>query len=227
MKRKLVYLLVIGFFSIVFVDPSSALTVTLQPGPEGKDAHIRANDPSDNFGDYSDLTVNWGDSSPDKGLLEFDLSSVAGLNVTGATLSLYHRSNGGNGATFDLFRNTSAWDESTVTWDTAPAYDSLASSSLSIADGSIGVWRDWDVTALVQGWLIGAYDNYGMTLSRIDQPNSYIYFFSSDYIDTSYAPKLTIDYDLGVVVPEPSTYLLLGSGIAGLALWRRRRKSKG
>jgi len=28
------------------------------------------------------------------------------------------------------------------------------------------------------------------------------------------------------VVPEPSTYLLLGSGIAGLIVWRRRRKAK-
>lgn len=28
------------------------------------------------------------------------------------------------------------------------------------------------------------------------------------------------------VVPEPSTYLLLGSGIAGLAYWRRRQKAK-
>ncbi|VAV85820.1 hypothetical protein MNBD_DELTA01-876 [hydrothermal vent metagenome] len=28
------------------------------------------------------------------------------------------------------------------------------------------------------------------------------------------------------VVPEPSTYLLLGSGIAGLAFWRRRQKAK-
>ncbi len=28
-------------------------------------------------------------------------------------------------------------------------------------------------------------------------------------------------------IPEPSTYLLLGSGIIGLAFWRRRRKLKG
>ncbi len=32
------------------------------------------------------------------------------------------------------------------------------------------------------------------------------------------------DVSLNTVVPEPSTYLLLGSGIAGLILWRRRKK---
>ncbi len=214
----------IGLLSLVFVQPSSALTVTLQPGIEGKDAHLRANSPLDNFGGYVDLTVNWADQSPDKGLLEFDLSSVAGVTVTGATLSLYHSSNGGNGATFDLFRNTSAWDEGTVTWDTAPTYDPVAASSLNIADGFTSVWRDWDVTALVQGWITGTNDNYGMTISRIDQPNSVVYFASSDYT-IGYGPKLTINYEANVV-PEPSTYLLLGSGIAALAFWRRRQKSK-
>ncbi len=224
MKKKLVFLVMIGLFSLAFVQPSSALTVTLQPGPEGKDAHIRESYSTTNYGGFTDLTVNWGDSSPDKGLLEFDLSSVSGLNVTGATLSLYHTVNTGNGATFDLFRNTSAWVEDTVTWDTAPSYDPLAASSMTIADSTQSIWRDWDVTALVQGWLTGTFDNFGVTLARFDQPNSVVYFASSDNLD--YAPQLIINYEANVV-PEPSTYLLLGSGIAGLAFWRRRRKSKG
>ncbi len=32
--------------------------------------------------------------------------------------------------------------------------------------------------------------------------------------------------DVASVVPEPSTYLLLGSGLAGLIVWRRKRKFK-
>ena len=34
-----------------------------------------------------------------------------------------------------------------------------------------------------------------------------------------------ITLDPSAVVPEPSTWLLLGSGLAGLAAWRRRRKT--
>lgn len=43
----------------------------------------------------------------------------------------------------------------------------------------------------------------------------------------TYALIDNIEYTAISVVPEPSTYLLLGSGIAGLALWRKRRKLKG
>ena len=35
------------------------------------------------------------------------------------------------------------------------------------------------------------------------------------------------DSVLYVVNPEPSTYILLGSGMAGFALWRRRKRKKG
>ncbi|VAV85754.1 hypothetical protein MNBD_DELTA01-136 [hydrothermal vent metagenome] len=228
-KKKTFFLLMIGLFSLVFVQPSMATLVTLQPGPaDGKDAHIAASDPTTNFGTLDVLTVNWGAGNADKGLLEFDLTSLAGVNIIDATLSLYHLVNRDGDATFGLFRNTTAWDEMTVTWDSAPAYDAAPASLLNITDTNSGVWRDWDVTALVQGWTSGTYDNYGMTLSRVDQSNSHIYFTSSDrYSSTSsLVPVLTINYNTSVV-PEPSTYLLLGSGLAGLAFWRRRQKSKG
>ncbi|VAV85753.1 hypothetical protein MNBD_DELTA01-135 [hydrothermal vent metagenome] len=228
-KKKTFFLLMIGLFSLVFVQPSMATLVTLQPA-DGKDAHIAALDPTTNYGAFEYLTANWTGtgSIDDKGLLEFDLTSLAGANIIDATLSFYHVFNSGNGATFDLFRNTAAWDEAAVTWDSAPAYDAVSAASLSISDDNVGVWRDWDITALVQGWTSGTYDNYGMTFSRVDQSNSDIYFASSDNTTPAWAPKLTINYDSGNnVVPEPSTYLLLGSGLAGLAFWRRRQKSRG
>jgi len=207
MKKKIVFLMMIGLLSFVFVQPSSALTVTLQPGPEGKDANIRDSNTPSGYppGDVNLLLAPWWDSAPNRGLLEFDLSSVAGVTVTGATVSLYHKFNDANDETYGFFRNTDSWDEGTVTWDNAPAYDLLAASSLTVGDSIAGIWRDWDVTALVQGWITGAYDNFGMTMFRtdlLDEPSAN--FSSSDYT-IGYGPKLIINYDTSVV-PEPSTY---------------------
>ncbi|VAV85848.1 hypothetical protein MNBD_DELTA01-627 [hydrothermal vent metagenome] len=87
-----------------------------------------------------------------------------------------------------------------------------------------------------QGFLNkGLFDNlvdnlyWSDTEYSADTTKAWLFNFNLGY-QFSYAKTLTPyglavrDGDVPAIVPEPSTYLLLGSGIAGLILWKRKRK---
>jgi hypothetical protein len=158
-------------------------------------------------------------------LLEFDLSSVpSGVTVTSATLSLYQNTTPSTGTTYDVFRVTSAWNESTVTYNTAPTFNGTAVASMT-ADGTLG-YKDWDVTSLVQGWLSGSFSNFGMWIEEVPvQGTGSAYFYSSDTSFPSSHPTLSIQYS-AVPVPLP-TAALGGAGllaVVGASQLHRRRK---
>ena len=75
-------------------------------------------------------------------------------------------------------------------------------------------WIEWDVTDIVNGWLLGKAPNYGFRLSG---SGDYNYLQSSEYATGAERPELVIDY-----VPEPCTLALLILGAAGLVRNRKR-----
>ena len=85
---------------------------------------------------------------------------------------------------YDIVRVTSGWNESTVTWNTQPTLDATIVSSLTVSDSVNLVYRNWDITSLVQGWHTGASANHGLALlsRNINEPfnSASLYFASSD-----------------------------------------------
>jgi hypothetical protein len=169
--------------------------------------------------------VNWSGATSSQGLIQFDLSALpSNVTILSATLSLYQSFNDGNGDTISLFQNTSAWSESTTTYDTKPSFDSTAVSSLLISDPNSGVTRTFDLTSVVQGWYSGGLVNDGLTLTQSPDAPAWIYFEGQRSSNPSQAPSLTIVYTSAV--PEPASITLCSLGLGGVFLFgygRRRR----
>jgi len=103
--------------------------------------------------------------------------------IESATLEVYC-TDAGN--TMDLYRVTGDWSEATVTWDTAPGYD----SSFSLpGDCSATGSREIPVTEFVQAWSDGQ-PNYGILLT--DTGTQGVDFHSSE---GGNPPILTVTYN--------------------------------
>lgn len=135
------------------------------------DCRIVMNGPDDNWGSLPSMSIqnryghpshptNWENDI----LIKFDLSSIPQSSpIIPATLYIYYfywTSNNPAGRELDLYRVTSDWDESTVTWNTQPTTEFLP-TSYSIVPATTHSWMTWDVTSDVQASVDGQAINYG------------------------------------------------------------------
>ena len=68
-------------------------------------------------------------------------------------------------------------------------------------------WFSWNVTDIVQNWASGTWENNGFIMVG-DNPNpvafNIAWFYTSDYTDALYRPKLTISYAAEITNPVPA-----------------------
>lgn len=121
-------------------------------------------------------------------LMLFDLSSLpTSVIINSAMLYAYNYDEYGGSVTGEIYRVTEAWTEDTYT---LPDYDSYVYDSSEL--GGAGSYKSFDITALVQEWADGTYDNYGVLFFGVSGAGYYIRFYSSE--STAYQPYLEIDY---------------------------------
>lgn len=60
-------------------------------------------------------------------------------------------------------RVLSSWTDSTLTWNNQPSFDSVNWGSFNANIGNT-VKVPIDITALVQGWVAGTYNNHGLAV---------------------------------------------------------------
>lgn len=148
-----------------------------------------------------------GGENTNRGLIQFDLSSIpSNAQVISATFNLYATGYinaslpghfGGNSA--KLFRVTSNWNESTVTWNTEPSYNvsdfvAVPASSSSTQDYSM------NITSWTQDMVNNQIQNLGFLLKLdVEDPNNSaaLTFHSSGASSASDRPSIEVEYVLG------------------------------
>ena len=119
------------------------------------------------------------------------LASAVGLQADGdiQSATLYVYVNQYSGHDVQVHRITSDWDEMTVTWNNfGGAFDPTDMGAFTSDDYG---WKTADVTGLVQGWLDGDFDNFGLLLKQGDLLVPRTHLASRE---TEFAPMLEICY---------------------------------
>ena len=203
-------------------------TTTLQPdGVDGIDTYVQSKgagntDTSNvNYGSATNFRFNYYSSYNSEVLLQFDLSALPIGTLNSANLAITTGSTTGTVTmTYRVGKLTSAWNESTVTWNNKPARTgNYASTNVPIN----GV-ATWNVTSLVDEWLTGVSTNYGLSLYRASSTsnssnsNWYRLGYSSDFATAGSRPKLALTYVPKLGVADYSANGNAGNLFGGVSL---------
>jgi hypothetical protein len=191
----------------IFGPVESIVQTTVQLGKtDGKDTFLDNGNPTTNYGVSSRLYMNQY-NDPIQGnrpMVQFNLSDFENKTITNAQIWLYRYDGSTNvDGTVRVYRVTRDWTESGATYNT---YDGSNAWTTSGGDYnntpydtqtvyvSINRWYNWDITELVQSWLAGTYQNYGMIFVA-EYYSSWEEFRSMNYTgDPTMRPMMTISY---------------------------------
>ena len=199
-------------------------SLTLQPdATAGKDTWLYEWKSTWNYGADSKIWVDEGfaDSSATS-LLQFQLDSIPiGAKIVSASLALHQNTPNLDGGPVGVHRINTSWDEgssgggagisnwtekeSGIDWTTVGGdYDTKAITTSTVTGSTID-WSEWDIAMLVQDWVDGKYENYGLALVA-ESSGTAAHFDSSDHTDPTLRPKLTITYtcECGISCQAPS-----------------------
>lgn len=181
--------------------------IIIQPGPEGKDAWVRR-DWYCNSSQYPDYYSSSGNDSVleiiydsqgcsginERALLEFTLNQISSTTkISSAQFKVYGYATintSGEIPTLSLYKLTSPWNESNVSWENQPERKKI--SDLDFVPKGTNSWHTWDVTSVIQDWVSGE-SNFGFGISAAEN-RVWSEIYSSDHPDAEKRPKLIISY---------------------------------
>lgn len=127
------------------------------------DTWLKEASPNENHGSDKELSAKNKATDNFRALYKFDLSSIpANANVTRAELWLRVTGEDDSGQPVNIHRVTDSWSENTANWNnTANDYDSTMSATFVPDDTG---WVRVDISALVQSWVCGEFNDHGIML---------------------------------------------------------------
>lgn len=163
-----------------------------------RDTYISQHEPTANFGASTPLRVD-GDDPGGTGkdlytLIKWDVSAIpAGRTVKSARITI--NVTNPTGGTYELYRISTPWDESQVTWNTRPTMGATVRGTVTASSiGTHTITLDDEGVALVQDWVNNAATNYGIRIVDTSVTDG-LAFDSSEVSTASKRPKLTITYE--------------------------------
>jgi len=155
------------------------------------------------YGSSTELRTNLYTVHDQEIVIHFDLSSIPEYStINSATLYVYNYNEYGGSLEGEIYRVDEDWDEATLV--NSIAHDDTDPYDSSPLGGSYA-WKDFDITELVQEWVNGDYENYGVVFYGVSGSGYYIRFYSREY--SSNNPYLEVDYETGP--PPPGEFALL------------------
>lgn len=181
-----------------------SLMKTIRPNAtEGKDAVLGSANPDNNYETHPDFMSNSFSAGDVRSLIRFDFSGIpTNAIVDSVKVSFYSYVSPSNGNHFIgkgesyLQKVTSAWDESTVTWNNQPTTTDVNQVYLENAQSTIQDYLDLDITAIASDMIANPSNNNGLMLRLVDEviTNNKLIFGSSDNTDPDLHPKVVVYY---------------------------------
>ena len=169
--------------------PTSAFAdVTI---PALKDSYLRESSPSRSYGSASELDMYGNVGSERRPVLQFDLNAIpANTAITSAKLRV-RVSNTDDGGPVNVHRVTKGWSESGATWNSMSADMDASTTYGSFVPKAYDTYSI-DITALVNTWLCGVQENFGLAL--VPEPGAGLSkVYSRNYLwSSSRRPRLVV-----------------------------------
>ncbi|MCH7229043.1 SdrD B-like domain-containing protein, partial [Haloferula sp. A504] len=196
------------------------------------DNEIWSDKPDDNYGTLKEMWIERTNSYLNRLLLRFDLSSIpAEATIDSAVMTLEQKSGAreNDNPAIAAHRLTQPWTELGSSWNSRSAgtpwtnpggdgdYDPVATWTTNVTSDDP---YDWTLTPLVQGWVNGAYPNYGVIMRLPDQATDVEHeFYTREEGTESRRPKLAVSYTVDPVIATttaiaaaPASVIDAGSG---------------
>ncbi len=208
------------------------LNLTLQPGSEGKDTEIWDQQPNNNYGAAAETWVSSASNDKTRSLLYFNMNAIpTGAKIQSATLSLHSQSGSGSNQPVSAHRILNPWSEDSVTWnsrETGTSWDTAGGDfdNMAVVTTPVGPANqryEWNIAPLVQGWVDGSFQNYGVVLAAAIAGMPGERFYTSDSSDPTRHPRLAITYacECGITCQSPqgsgNVLLVVGEAAAPVA----------
>lgn len=178
-----------------------------------KDTQIKQDDANKNFGGAKKVEIGKTSNKEERLLNYFDISEIpTSAIINSATFSLYGKGGDNDNIIFTIENLTVPFTESQVTWNNrqtgpnvawtvAGAGSNVGSVWASATVGKIkNLWYSWDITNLVENWVVTPASNYGMLIRQNGLVNKKKQFATKEG-RLAERPILTVTY----VVPAPCT----------------------